>query len=259
MSRLASVASACAELGLEWRAGEDAGEVSIPDGEPIGVRIDDEAVVVTFAGWEERTALDADGEALEFAVDFVVAAAVGELRVRERRWDGAVVERRLEVCVHGAWRVHERRGAPSLRARVAGWIGRGSVRERSNAGRMARPRRWLGHGPTGLAAAPWAGAAVHPREAAPAQLPTDGELDLHNFSPKEVAPLVRAYIEACRARGVLDLRIVHGKGKGVLRRTVHAQLERHDAVAEFRLGGHGEGSWGATIVRLRPPDDGDAT
>ncbi|NVB41031.1 Smr/MutS family protein [Pseudenhygromyxa sp. WMMC2535] len=81
----------------------------------------------------------------------------------------------------------------------------------------------------------------------------DGELDLHNFSPKEVAPLVREAIAVCRARGILDMRVVHGKGKGVLRRTVHALLDKHPGVESYRLGGQGEGGWGATMVRLRPP------
>ena len=61
----------------------------------------------------------------------------------------------------------------------------------------------------------------------------------------------------CHERGLRDLRIVHGKGKGVLRRTVHALLDRHPLVEDYRLGGHGEGSWGATIVRLRERADGE--
>jgi DNA-nicking Smr family endonuclease len=79
----------------------------------------------------------------------------------------------------------------------------------------------------------------------------DGELDLHNFSPKDVGSLVREYIEVCHQRGIRDLRIVHGKGKGVLRRTVHSLLAEHALVEHYRLGGLREGSWGATIVRLR--------
>ncbi|MCB9700851.1 MAG: Smr/MutS family protein [Myxococcales bacterium] len=90
----------------------------------------------------------------------------------------------------------------------------------------------------------------------PAPLAIDGELDLHNFSPKEVGRLVREYIEVCHDRGIVELRIIHGKGKGVLRRTVHAILGRHPAVESFRLGGHGEGSWGATMVTLRRGPDG---
>ncbi|MBL8970409.1 MAG: Smr/MutS family protein, partial [Myxococcales bacterium] len=78
----------------------------------------------------------------------------------------------------------------------------------------------------------------------PAELPVDGELDLHNFHPREVKPLVLAYIDACLARGLGELRIVHGKGIGNLRRTVHALLDRHPRVKGYRLAGHGGGSWG---------------
>ncbi|MBL8944858.1 MAG: Smr/MutS family protein [Myxococcales bacterium] len=80
----------------------------------------------------------------------------------------------------------------------------------------------------------------------------DGELDLHPFSPREVKPLVLEYIDACKQRGITELRIVHGKGIGALRRTVHALLADHPDVRAYRLGGMGEGSWGATIVDLHP-------
>lgn len=91
-----------------------------------------------------------------------------------------------------------------------------------------------------------------PEELDPVELPIDGTLDLHTFKPREVKELVVEYLDACRERGILDVRIVHGKGTGTLRRTVHAVLERHPGVSSFRLGGDGGGGWGATIVTLRP-------
>ena len=93
--------------------------------------------------------------------------------------------------------------------------------------------------------------ALEPGALEPGALTIDGELDLHPFAPKEVRGVVEAYIEACRERGITQLRLVHGKGIGNLRRTVHALLGEHPAVASFRLGGMGEGSWGATLVTLR--------
>lgn len=104
--------------------------------------------------------------------------------------------------------------------------------------------------PARLPSAPWVG-MLEVQPAGPGTLPIDGELDLHLFKPKEVKGVVEAYIEACVERGLTDLRLVHGKGIGNLRRTVHALLDRHPAVERYRLGGMGEGSWGATLVTLR--------
>jgi dsDNA-specific endonuclease/ATPase MutS2 len=88
----------------------------------------------------------------------------------------------------------------------------------------------------------------------PIELPIDGTLDLHAFDPKEIKTLVPDYISACREAGILQVRIVHGKGTGTLRRTVHAILDRLPEVASYTLGGDSGGSWGATIAILKPLD-----
>jgi dsDNA-specific endonuclease/ATPase MutS2 len=88
-------------------------------------------------------------------------------------------------------------------------------------------------------------------------VPIDGTLDLHTFQPGDIKYLVPDYLEACRRRGILQVRIVHGKGTGALCRSVHAILRRLPDVASFRLGGTGAGGWGATLVWLRrEPGDG---
>lgn len=90
---------------------------------------------------------------------------------------------------------------------------------------------------------------------APVEYPIDGVLDLHTFSPRDVKELIPAYIAACLARHVFQLRIIHGKGTGSLRETVHALLRRDERVATFRLDPDLRSSWGATLVDLKqtPP------
>jgi len=85
----------------------------------------------------------------------------------------------------------------------------------------------------------------------PVELPVDGVLDLHTFRPDEVRDLVRDYITACRERGILQVRIIHGKGIGTLREIVHATLSRMPVVASCRPADESAGGWGATIVELK--------
>ena len=81
-------------------------------------------------------------------------------------------------------------------------------------------------------------------------LPIDGILDLHTFRPQDAASVVEEYLRVCAEEGIFEVRLIHGKGKGALRRTVHALLERHPLVLEFELD-TGPSGWGATVVRLR--------
>lgn len=76
-------------------------------------------------------------------------------------------------------------------------------------------------------------------------------LDLHPFAPREIPALVRDYLDECATRGFTSVRLIHGKGIGNLRRTVHAILERHPSVRSYRLADESAGGWGATLVELR--------
>jgi len=89
-------------------------------------------------------------------------------------------------------------------------------------------------------------------EMEPINIPINGTLDLHTFQPKEVKEAVKDYIEECRKENILEVRIIHGKGIGNLRRTVDAALEKTPGVLSFRLADQSAGSWGATLVSLKP-------
>ena len=82
------------------------------------------------------------------------------------------------------------------------------------------------------------------------EIPIDGVIDLHTFSPKDVADVVEEYIYACAEKEIFEVRIIHGKGKGVLRRIVHSLLEKHPLVSDFSLDS-GSSGWGATIAYLK--------
>ncbi len=89
---------------------------------------------------------------------------------------------------------------------------------------------------------------------APVEFPITDELDLHIFRPKEVKDVVPDYLEACREKGILTVRVIHGKGIGNLRRTVQSLLERIDFVESHTPASAQMGGWGATMVRLKPLD-----
>ena len=85
--------------------------------------------------------------------------------------------------------------------------------------------------------------------------PIDGVLDLHTFQPREVKDLISEYISVCQEKGILQIRIIHGKGTGTLRRIVHASLDKNSQVLDYWQEEGSGGSWGATIVQLKSGDD----
>ncbi|MBS1271846.1 MAG: Endonuclease MutS2 [Candidatus Marinimicrobia bacterium] len=83
------------------------------------------------------------------------------------------------------------------------------------------------------------------------EFPIDGTLDLHTFHPGDVKSLVPEYLRECQKRGITEVRIIHGKGTGTLRRIVHSILEKSPIVEHYALAQGFEGSWGATNVTLK--------
>lgn len=83
------------------------------------------------------------------------------------------------------------------------------------------------------------------------EIPIDGVLDLHTFSPRDVKDLVPEYLTACREKGIYSVRIIHGKGTGTLRRVVQSVLTKSPLVESFETADGSGGGWGATSVVLK--------
>jgi DNA-nicking Smr family endonuclease len=67
----------------------------------------------------------------------------------------------------------------------------------------------------------------------PVHVPIEREIDLHPFAPRDIASVVEDYVTAAAEAGLGDVRIVHGRGRGIQRGIVQAALERHPMVVEF--------------------------
>jgi DNA-nicking Smr family endonuclease len=85
----------------------------------------------------------------------------------------------------------------------------------------------------------------------PILLPIEDVLDLHTFQPREVPDLLDDYFSICRDAGIFFVRVIHGKGKGILKHRVLSLLEKHPLVESFQDAPLQEGGWGATLVRLK--------
>jgi DNA-nicking Smr family endonuclease len=80
------------------------------------------------------------------------------------------------------------------------------------------------------------------------RVPIEDRLDLHTFSPREIRSVVEQYVNAAHEAGLREIRLIHGRGKGVQRGVVQQALEHHPLVAEFWDAA--ETHLGATIARL---------
>ena len=81
------------------------------------------------------------------------------------------------------------------------------------------------------------------------RVPIEGTLDLHAFAPRDIASVVEEYVIAAHDAGLREIRLIHGRGKGVQRGIVQQALERHPLVIEFRDAT--ETHLGATVATLR--------
>lgn len=90
------------------------------------------------------------------------------------------------------------------------------------------------------------------------RIPITGELDLHAFAPRDIPSLVEEYLRECRERGILSVRLIHGRGKGVQRAEVRRALRLLPFVVSFDDAAPASGGWGATTVALcaTHPDEG---
>ena len=137
-------------------------------------------------------------------------------------------------------------------------------------GRLVRRLLCLLSGPGGASPPPSAGEStpydrpagpvVSGKDSAPAGVPValeiEDSIDLHTFAPADTRLVVEGYLEEARERGFGEVRIIHGRGKGVRRRIVRSLLARHPAVREFRDAEPRRGGWGATVVILQPLEGG---
>ena len=83
------------------------------------------------------------------------------------------------------------------------------------------------------------------------RIPIEEWIDLHTFLPQEIPSLLEEYLQECQERGFKEVRIIHGKGKGVQRNIVHSFLGKSPLVESFRSAPPEAGSWGATLVTLK--------
>jgi DNA-nicking Smr family endonuclease len=81
------------------------------------------------------------------------------------------------------------------------------------------------------------------------RVPLEDTLDLHSFNPRDIPSVVEEYLNAASEAGLREVRLIHGRGKGIQRGIVQKVLEQHPLVVEFWDAA--ESHLGATVARLR--------
>ena len=89
-------------------------------------------------------------------------------------------------------------------------------------------------------------------------LPIEDHIDLHPFAPRDIPSVVEEYVWQCHEQGLREVRVIHGRGKGVQRRIVQSALEKNPLVESCRDAPAERGGWGATVavIRLKETEEG---
>lgn len=93
-----------------------------------------------------------------------------------------------------------------------------------------------------------------PADPDPVRVPINDVLDLHSFQPRDIPSVVEEYLREAAARGLREVRLIHGRGRGFQRQVVQAVLTGHPLVLRYADAPPDRGGWGATVVWLKPTD-----
>jgi dsDNA-specific endonuclease/ATPase MutS2 len=89
----------------------------------------------------------------------------------------------------------------------------------------------------------------------PIKIPIQDVLDLHTFRPQNISDLLENYFDECIKAGIVSVRVIHGKGKGIQKKQVQRILQKDSRVKNFKDAPPEAGGWGATLVELKPTSD----
>ena len=95
-----------------------------------------------------------------------------------------------------------------------------------------------------------------PADDDPIVLPLEDHIDLHPFAPRDIPSVVEEYVWQCHEEGLREVRLIHGRGKGVQRRIVQSALEKNPLVESCHDAPPERGGWGATVAVIRAKEGG---